>query len=94
MAIILLVAVIALAVTSCGNTSQKGVMHSEVYTVSRGDTLWDISAKYIDRNTHGSRDIREFYCGIIENNWQVFEGRRHGDVHAGDKLTITWWTKE
>lgn len=94
MRILITVAVVALAVVSLGADQAPGVLHSEVYTVSPGDTLWGISSKYIDRNTHGSRDIREFCSGIVENNWQVFEGRRHGEVHPGDKLTITWWEKE
>ncbi|MDD4600757.1 MAG: LysM peptidoglycan-binding domain-containing protein [Negativicutes bacterium] len=91
MRILIIFSVVALAVVSLGADQAPGVMQSEVYTVSPGDTLWDISSSYIDRNTHGSRDIREFYHGIIEGNWQVFEGRQRGAIQPGDKLTITWW---
>lgn len=92
--LIMLIAIIALAITSCGNAENKGTLRSEIYIVKAGDTLWDISAKYMERNTYGKRDIREFYHGIIENNYDsVFKDRKGCEIYPGDKLVITWWEK-
>lgn len=84
--------------TSCGNISEpaaKGKLVTEVYIVTSGDVLWTIAAKYMAKNTYGPRDIREFYHGIIELNYDtVFVGREPGLVLPGDKLKVNYWVKE
>lgn len=68
---------------------------SETYVVQQGDTLWDISAKYIDKNTYGPRDIREFYSSIIESNYEtIFANRKTVIIYPGDSLKINYWVNE
>ena len=72
-----------------------GRLISETYIVQRGDNLWDISAKYAAKNTYGTREIREFYYGIIANNFEaVFKNRQPGELHPGDRLIINYFVKE
>ncbi len=88
--------VIVLAV-SCGNADEpvKGKLVTEVYIVQSGDQLWTIAAEYMEKNTDGPREIREFYQGIIELNYDsVFAGRKPGLILPGDRLQINYWIKE
>ncbi|HML33805.1 LysM peptidoglycan-binding domain-containing protein [Sporomusa sphaeroides] len=89
--------VIVLAV-SCGNINEPeppGKLVTEIYIVQHGDVLWDIAATYMDKNTYGPREIREFYHGIIElNSETVFAGRVPGLILPGDRLQINYWVKE
>jgi hypothetical protein len=91
--IALLIVLVILAVAELGFGDQPAVFRTEIYTVQTGDTLWNISETYIQKNTYSRRDIREFYQGIIEGNWQTFENRPPGAIYPGDKLTITWWER-
>jgi nucleoid-associated protein YgaU len=82
---------IIVALTSCGSTEPKGTLTTETYIVQSGDTLWTISEKYMVKNK-GPRDIREFYQGIIELNYDsVFVGRVPGTIYPGDRLKINYW---
>jgi nucleoid-associated protein YgaU len=88
--------VIILAV-SCGSSepAAKGKLVTETYIVQHGDNLWNIAARYMVKNTYGPREIREFYQGIIELNFDsVFAGRKPGLVLPGDRLQINYWIKE
>lgn len=90
--IILLVALLA----SCGNGSYEGAgtLVTETYVVQTGDTLWAISEQFMQKNTYGPRDIREFYHGVIELNYDtVFKNRQPGEIRPGDRLQINYWTK-
>ncbi|TCL40023.1 LysM domain-containing protein [Anaerospora hongkongensis] len=91
LALLILVAVSPL---SCGN-SAKAIQVTEVYTVEKGDTLWSIADRYIAKNTYGKRDIREFYHGIIERNYEtVFKNRApYYFIYPGDNLEINYWIK-
>lgn len=80
-------------VTNWSDCNSSGVLVSETYTVRTGDTLWAISEQYLQKNTYGPRDIREFYQGIIEINQDVLASREPGEIHPGDKLTINYWQK-
>lgn len=91
----LLVAVlIVLALTSCGNTEPKGKLVSETYTVVSGDTLDEISYRYMAKSAV-RRDVREFREGIIQENWDaVFKDRQpYGLIHPGDRLQINYWVE-
>lgn len=81
--------------TSTGFDSPKNYeIVNETYTVKAGDTLWSIASKYVDKNSYGSRDCREFISGIKELNYDsVFSGRPHGMIFPGDELKINYWVK-
>lgn len=84
-----------LSLTACG-FSHGGKLVEDTYTVKEGDTLWSISAKYMEKNTYGPRDIREFMSGIVELNYdQVFKRREPALIYPGEELKISYWvTKE
>lgn len=85
-------ALVATAFTANG-FDHKGELVEDTYMVVQGDTLWSISAKYIEKNTHGPRDIREFISGIVELNYdRVFKGRKPSMIYPGDELRINYWT--
>lgn len=73
----------------------KGKLVTDTYTVKAGDTLWTIAGQYMSQNTDGPRDIREFYHGIIELNYDtVFKDRPPALIHPGDKLQINYFVKD
>jgi nucleoid-associated protein YgaU len=97
LAAILLIGLLITIAVSCGNTNRPmpGHLVTETYIVQSGDVLWIIAAKYMDKNTYGPREIREFYQGIIELNYDdVFAGREPGLVLPGDRLKINYWVKD
>jgi nucleoid-associated protein YgaU len=98
LAAILLIGLLITIAVSCGNANRPpvpGHMVTETYIVQSGDVLWTIAAKYMDKNTYGPREIREFYSGIIELNYDdVFVGREPGLVLPGDRLKINYWVRE
>lgn len=71
----------------------KGHLVSETYTVSAGDTLDDISYRYMAKSSV-HRDVREFREGIVELNWDKFAGRVPGMIYPGDKLLVNYWVAE
>lgn len=94
MMIIILIAAIGLAVVSCGNAQSKGHLVTETYIVQAGDTLDDISYRYMAKSSM-PRDVREFREGIIELNWDdVFAGRDPGLIYPGDCLKINYWVEQ
>ena len=94
MMIIILIAAIGLAVVSCGNAQPKGNLVTETYIVQAGDTLDDISYRYMAKSSK-PRDVREFRDGIIELNWDaVFASRPPGMIYPGDHLKINYWVDQ
>ncbi|MEN6567145.1 MAG: LysM peptidoglycan-binding domain-containing protein [Veillonellales bacterium] len=92
--VVMISCLVVLTAFSCGNAAPKGQLVTETYTVVAGDTLWDIAGKYMQKNTYAPREIREFYQGIIELNYDsVFSDRQLGDIRAGDRLQINYWIK-
>lgn len=88
------IALVAVTVTTCGFDHQ-GKLIEDTYTVKQDDTLWSIASIYIDKNTHGPRDIREFMSGIAELNYdRIFKGREPALIYPGDELRINYWVKE
>ena len=90
---------LAAALVFCSGFDNKppdGYQHvTENYIVKSGDTLWSIAEKYMAKNTYGKRDIREFYHGIIEVNYDtVFKDRPDRAIHPGDNLEIHYWTSQ
>lgn len=80
-----------IAFASCG-FDHRGKLVEDTYTVKEGDTLWSISAKYMEKNTHEPRDIREFMAGIVELNYdRIFKGRKPALIYPGDELRINYW---
>lgn len=69
----------------------EAVLVEEVYVVKAGDTLWDISERYLAKNTGTVRYILEYKSGIEELNPWLLE--RKGEIYPGDKLTLTYWVK-
>lgn len=82
----------ALAVTiltgACGD--QKLV--ETVYTVREGDTLREISERFLPLNTGGRRYILEFEEGIVQLNPELWENR--GSIYPGQEIRINYWVKE
>ncbi|GMB00891.1 LysM peptidoglycan-binding domain-containing protein [Pelosinus sp. IPA-1] len=90
--VVALVGLLILSLASCGSAEPKGTLITETYIVQSGDTLWTIAEKYMAKNTYGPRDIREFYHGIIELNYEtVFANRPDRMIYPGDKLQINYW---
>lgn len=90
--VVALIGLLIIALTSCGSAEPKGELVTETYIVQQGDTLWDISAKFMAKNTGGKRDIREFYQGIVELNYDtIFANRQNCLIYPGDKLVINYW---
>lgn len=92
LSIVALIGILVILI-SCGNAEPKGTLINETYVVQPGDTLWSISKTFMAKNTAGQRDIREFYHGIIELNYDsVFANRpNNGLIYPGDKLQINYW---
>ena len=87
-----LIGLLIVTLTSCGSAEPKGTLVTETYIVQPGDTLWSISEKYMAKNIYGSRDIREYYHGIIELNYEtVFANRPNSLIYPGDELQINYW---
>ena len=67
-----------------------------IHYVSSGDTVWDISKRYLPEN----RYILEFQQGIIEENWDSVFSKRGGMGKSamllpGDELKIVvGWKKK
>ncbi len=95
---LLYVVVVALAVlvlTGAADAKYPGHIETETYVVEDGDNLWNIAREYMDKNTYGPREIREFRDGIIELNFEaVFHDRKDGEVYPGDTLQINYWVKD
>ena len=72
----------------------QGQLVTETYTVRAGDTLDDISYRYMAKSGM-PRDVREFRQGVIELNFdEVFAGRTPGAIFPGDHLKINYWVKK
>lgn len=92
-----IVAMLFIACTGIGSAEDPptGTLVTETYVVVPGDTLWSISAKYMDKNSFGRRDIREFNESIIELNYDnVFSKRPDKMIYPGDRLQINYWVSE
>ncbi len=63
-----------------------------VYTVREGDTLRDISERFLPLNTGGRRYVLEFEQGIVELNPELWENR--GSIYPGQEIRINYWVKE
>lgn len=63
-----------------------------VYTVREGDTLRDISERFLPLNTGGRRYILEFEQGIVELNPALWDNR--GLIYPRQELRINYWIKE
>ena len=83
----------ALAVTLLtGAYSGDQKLVATVYTVREGDTLRDISERFLPLNTGGRRYIREFEEGIVELTPELWENR--GSIYPGQKIRINYWVTE
>ena len=83
----------ACAWLACGFLCQEDVEQvQEIYTVKEGDTLRDISQRYLARNTGSSSYILAFEQGIREKNPWLEE--RHGLLLPGDRLIICYETRK
>lgn len=84
-------ALIAVAAVELGMYRGPQVMVEDTCTVRPGDTVWDIACMYVERNTGGPRDVREFISGIEELNPGLRE--RHDQVAPGDVLRVNYWVR-
>lgn len=63
-----------------------------VYTVREGDTLREISERFLPLNTGGRRYILEFEEGIVQLNPELHGNR--GNIYPGQQIKINYWIKE
>lgn len=93
--VLAMLAWLAIVLATYGSAEPQCRLVSEVYTVRAGDTLDEISYKYMAKSPV-TRDIREFREGVIELNWdRIFKDRYpHGIIYPGDMLQINYWLKE
>lgn len=83
----------ALAVTLLtGAYSGDQKLVETVYTVKNGDTLREISERFLPLNTGGRRYILEFEEGIVQLNPELWENR--GSIYPGQEIRINYWVKE
>ena len=82
----------ALAVTLLGAYSGDQKLVETVYTVREGDTLREISERFLPLNTGGRRYILEFEEGIVQLNPELWENR--GSIYPGQEIRINYWVKE
>lgn len=80
-------ALAVLLLTGFYNVPQKLV--ETTYEVQAGDTLRDISEKFLPLNTGGRRYILEFEEGIVELNPELQKDR--GSIYPGQKIRINYW---
>jgi len=89
-AIIAMMAVFCLVGTNAEAADRNWNFVEASYTVQHGDTLEKIAEKYMEKNTYGPRELREFIEGIRElNEWLL-----QRDIAAGDTLRINYWEKK
>lgn len=97
----LLTIVLGLLIASCitgfdkqSNTPINQQPEEEIYIVQDGDTLWSIASEYMDKNTYGKREIREFKEGIIQENYKKYPDIKSGLIRKNDRLVIHYWIKK
>lgn len=60
------------------------------YTVQAGDSLESIAQAYMEKNTYGPRELKEFKSGIVQlNDWLLTR-----DLQAGDKVKVNYWVSQ
>jgi hypothetical protein len=85
-----MIMLVALLSTTCYAAEKNYELIETTYTVQEDDTLRSIASSYIEKNTYGAREIREFTAGIKElNPWLL-----NRSLTAGDKLRINYWIKK
>lgn len=84
-------AIIAIVLLLMGFYDGPQELVEDVYTVRSGDTLRDVSEKYLARNTGGRRYILEFESGIRELNPELHHSV---DIYPGQKIKINYWIKK
>lgn len=87
--ITLVVIIIFLMSSACFAMETPWTMNQETYVVQEGDTLESIAIEYMEKNTYGTREQKEFISGIKElNPWLLSR-----EIQTNDKIEITFWTK-
>ena len=86
----MIAAAFLLMTANCQAAEVDYVLVEASYTVQASDTLQSIAAAYMQKNTYGKREIREFTEGIRELNEQLVIGT----VHTGDIIRINYWIKK
>lgn len=85
----------AVALTTGAVMAGDVVENEEIYTVKSGDTLWSIASVYVDKNTYGKGDIREYIFNITHDwNRDTFKNRHHADIYPGEKLHVKYWVNK
>lgn len=99
-AILITCSLLLVGFASCGNSSSEAKKQSVkadyklatyTYKVKQGDTLDEITSRFIGLNTYGYRNFYEFKEGIKERNPQAFVNGEY--LRANEVLVINVWTK-
>lgn len=65
------------------------VLNHETYLVQAEDTIESIAQVYMEKNTYGQREQKEFISGIEQlNPWLLDRG-----ISSGDKIEVNFWSK-
>ena len=60
------------------------------YTVQAGDSLESIAQAYMEKNTYGPRELKEFKSGIVQlKDWLLTR-----DLQAGDNVKVNYWVSQ
>ncbi len=81
----------ALAVALLTGFCDEQELVEVTYTVKEGDTLRDISERYLQFNTGGRRYILEFEQGIRELNPELWD---NVTIYPGQVIRINYWVKK
>ncbi|MDF2535506.1 MAG: Peptidoglycan-binding lysin protein [Bacillales bacterium] len=90
----ILVVLIALSLTGFADNPKDYELKTDTYIVQKGDTLWNIADTYMQKNSYGTRDIREFKTGIQQLNYDRYPEIKSGLIHPNDELQISYWIRK
>ena len=84
--------VVGMMILTSGMTFASWKLIEDTYTVQQGETLDEITDKFIPLNTYAPREHNEFKSGIRELNRSLWE--RGSEVVPGETIRINYWIEQ